>query len=161
MVETTLNTPWQSSGRTWLGALGALAVFGSLGWSVGPIGFLAGAIIAVLWFLLPGAYAVALGHVVALPVITDPTLGLLLVLEAGFVGIVAGPIVQDREWPIGLGAVGGAALVLGAIAWLGWRTWEPRWLVGIAVVGLVAVGLYGLHRYSVVVLELQEVEHAA
>lgn len=154
------STPWRRSGRTWLGALGALAVLGSLGWAVGPIGVLVGAIIAGLWFLLPGAYVVALGHVLAVPVLPEPTLGALLALEVGFVGILTAPIVRDREWPFGLGIVALAALVLGAISWVGWRAWEPRWVAALAVVGLVAVGLYGLHRYAVVLLELQEVEHA-
>lgn len=155
-----VRPPWQRSGRTWLGTLGVLAVLGSLGWAAGPIGFLVGAIIAGCWYLLPGAYVVALGHVLAVPVLPEPTVGVLLALETGFVGIVAAPMVQDRDWPVGLGAVAIAALVLGPIAWVGWQAWEPRWLAGLAVVGLVAVALYGLHRYAVVLLELQEVDHA-
>lgn len=158
-VAGRASTPWRGSGRTWLGALGALVVLGSLGWAVGPVGLLAGGIIAGLWYLLPGAYAVALGHVVVLPVLAEPALAGLLLLEAGFVGIVAAPIVRDRDWPVGLGTVIVVALVLGTIAWSGWQAGEPTWLVAVAVIGLVAVGLYGLHRYAVVLLELQGVEH--
>lgn len=152
------RSDWQRSGRTWLGVLGAVVVAASLGWAVGPPGLLVGAVIAGLWYLLSGAYTVAIGHVLAVPVLPEPSLGILIALEVGFVAVIAAPVVLDRAWPAGLAAVSASALVFGAIAWLGWQAWEPRWLAALALVGLGAVGLYGLHRYSLVTLEVQGVE---
>lgn len=150
------------AGRTWLGALGVIAVAGGLGWAAGPVGLLAAGLVGVLWYGLPGPYAVAAGHLIALPVVPDPVgLGPLAVLEAGFLTVLAAPAVVHPDWPAALAPYAGAGLVLGAVAWVGWTAWEPRWLAGLAVVGLVAVALYGLHRVQVVRFELREVDRPA
>jgi hypothetical protein len=149
------------AGRTWLGGLGAIVVTVSLGWVAGPLGLFAGGIVAVAWYLLPVPYAVAGGHVIALPLVGTPDLGVLVTLEAGFLTILAAPMVRDSNPPRSVGLLSAIAIALGAVAWLGWATWEPRWLVGLAVVGLVGLGLYGVHRYAVVSLELQGAESRA
>jgi hypothetical protein len=145
-------------GRTWLGALGVVAVAASLLWAAGPPGLLVGLLVAVLWYALPGSYAVAAGHVALLPVLPTPELTTLVALEAGFVAVLVAPAVRDRDWPFTVAAVAGIALVLGAVAWTGWHAWEPRWLAALAVIALVVVGMYGLHRYAVVTIELRGAE---
>ncbi len=142
-----------AAGRTWLGALGALAVAASLAWVAGPAGLAIAAALAAAWWWLPGPYAVAAGHVAALPVLPtglDPVL--VVALEAGFLGILGAPVARGPHRPSTLAVLALAGLGLGAVAWHGWYAWGPRWLAGAAVVGAVAAGGYGLHRYSVVSL---------
>lgn len=146
-----------TAGRTWLGALGVVAVAASLVWVAGPAGLAVGAAVALGWWWLPAPYAVVAGHVLALPVL-PPGLAVapVVAMEAGFLGIVGGPAVRGPDrlstvTVLGLGGIG-----LGAVAWVGWHAWEPRWPAGAAVVAVVAVASYGLHRYSVVALEDRE-----
>lgn len=154
-----LDRDWTAAGRTWLGALGVGLVAGSLLWLAGPPGLVVGGLVAAAWYLLPGPYAVAAGHVLALPVIgSAPAVRAVALLELGFLGILAAPTVREAgaRWTLAVAAL--LSAVFGAIAWAGWAAWRPRWLVGLTLVGLVAVGLYGVHRYSVLTLELQGVE---
>lgn len=146
---------WVQAGRTWLGAQGAIVVAASLFWAVGPLGLLAGGLVVVAWYLVPGPYAAAGGHVIALPLVGTPEPGVLVALEAGFLAVLAAPVVRDEGTLRSFGTLAALSLVLGMIAWLGWATWHPRWLVGLALVSLVGLGVYGVHRYAVVTVELQ------
>lgn len=160
-VAALSGSDWTRAGRTWLGALGVLVVAGSLLWTLGPVGLLLGGLVGLLWLTLPGPYAVAAGHVVLLPVVPDPGLSLLVGLEAGFLAVLAAPFVREPDWFEPVVAIALAGPVLAAIAWTGWASWEPRWLAGLVLLVLVALGLYGIHRYSVLTLELQGVEPRA
>lgn len=148
-----------TAGRTWLGGLGVLTIAGSLVWAAGPVGLAGGAFVAAVWFFGPGPTTVAAGHVALLPLVSDDAaLPMLVVLEAGFVAVLAAPAVQEADWITTVAATVLLATVLGAAAWLGWQAWQPRWLVGLVLVAAVAVGLYAVHRYSVVALEFQGAE---
>jgi hypothetical protein len=149
-----LDSDWRSAGRTWLGAVGVLLVASTLGLTTGPIGVVAGVIVAVLWSILPGPYAVAGGHLVVLPLLpAEPTISTLIAFEAGMVALLAAPLVRERRWPRPAAMFAVLAVVLGGLAWGAWGGWRPRWLVLIALAGLVAGGLFTVHRYVVVVLE--------
>lgn len=142
------------AGRTWLGGLGVVTVSAALVWLAGPVGLLVGAAVAAGWYGLSGPFAVAAGHVLLLALLAGrPDPAGLLVLEAGFLAILAAPMAGLDDPVPPLAVTAGVGLVLGLLAWFGWTAWEPRWLVGVALVAVVAVALYGLHRYQVVQLE--------
>jgi hypothetical protein len=149
------RTPLTQSGRTAFGAMGTLAVAGILLWAAGPLGLFAGAVIALASYFLSGVFAVAIGHLLVLPLLPGPTPETLAALEAGFLAILLAPLGLEDGMATGLAASAAGALVLGGLAWVGWHMWEPRWLAALVVVGLVALGLYGLHRYTVVLLDLE------
>lgn len=149
---------WTAAGRTWLGALGVLVVAASLVWTAGPVGLLVAGPVAVLWYVVPGPYTAATGVVGAAAVVArgvDPAP--VAALGAGVLAILAAPMAREREWPRGLAVAGVLGLSLGTLAWVGRLRWHPRWLAGLAVVTVVAVGLYAVHRYGVVTLALEGV----
>lgn len=148
---------WGQAGRTWLGAQGVILVAASLFWAAGPVGLLAGGLVAVAWYLVPAPYAVAGGHVVVLPLLGSPSLGVFVALEAGFLAVLAAPMVLETSPLRSLGTLAVLSIALGVVGWFGWGAWHPRWLVGLALVGLVGLGVYGVHRYAVVTVELQGV----
>lgn len=148
------RSPKPPAGRSWLGALGVLAVAGSLGWVAGPAGLAVAAVIAAAWWFLSPAAVVGLGHVVALAVLPGAVeLTVVVALEAGFLGILCGPAIRGPDRLATLSVVELAGIGLGVVAWASWHTLEPRWLSGTIVVTAVGLGMYGLHRYSVVSLE--------
>lgn len=145
----------RSTGRHWLGLLGSAIVLGVFGWAVGPLGALAGVVIAVLWWGFPAPFVIAAGHVLAVAVLPNPGPAVVGGLAAGFLVIGAAPLLQAPDRRTGPVTMSATAVVLGGTAWVGWTVWEPPWLAGVAVVALGAVGLYGLHRYAIVLLEDQ------
>lgn len=146
-------TPRRGPAPTWPGALGALVVAGTVTWLAGPAGLVVAGLVAVAWWRLPAPYAVAAGHVAALPVLPTPLApAAVAALEAGFLGVLGGAAVRGHDRPATLAVLGLGAVVLGAVAWGGWHAWSPRWLAGAAVAAAVAAASYGLHRYSVVSL---------
>lgn len=157
-VAAGFDPAWVRAGRTWLGAQGAIVVAASLFWAAGPLGLLAGGLVVVAWYVVPGPYAVAGGHVIALPLVGTPDLGVLVALEAGFLAVLASSVVRDAGSVRTFGTLAALSSVLGVVAWLGWSAWHPLWLVGLALVSLVGLGLYGVHRYSVATVELQGAE---
>lgn len=146
--------PRTPAGRSWLEVLGVLAIAASLGWVAGPGGLLAAAIVAATWWLLSPVAAVAAGHVVALPVLPgalDPAV--VVAVEVGYLGILGGPALRGPDRLTTLSVVELSGIGLGAIAWVGWHALQPDWLSGAIVVAAVGLGMYGIHRYSVVSLE--------
>lgn len=153
-----MPSSWTTTSRTWLGALGALGVAGALFWVAGPVGLGLGLAIAGLWALIPGPYAVAAAHVCLSAVLPDLGLAGLIGVEVGLLAVLVAPDVRRARWTEMLVAVGLLGLSLGVVAWVGWLRWHPRWLVGLTLVGAVSLGVYAVHRYATVKLELHGVE---
>lgn len=161
MATAVWRSAWVAAGRRWLGLAGVLVIAGSLTWLAGLPGLLVGLLVGVLWFSVPVPYVVAAGHVAVLWISGDPALGPAITLEVGFLAILGATILGRRSAPRRLTLLGLLGLLLGALAWVGWHVWDTRWLAGLAVVSLIALGLYGMHRLAVVTVELQAVDQGA
>lgn len=132
---------------------GWLVLTASLAWLAGLAGVAAGLAIGVLLVTLPGPLALAGGHVLVLGLdLASLPVWWIVWFEAGFLGVLAGALVTRTRRRRTLAVFIASGLSFGAIGWFGWQRWEPRWLVGLALVSLVGLALYGLHRYSVVAL---------
>lgn len=107
------------------------------------------------WFAL---VAVVVGHLGLL--VLDPDAlgtGPLAAIEAGFLAVVAGSDLllgtQSRD-AVGVLAFAWVVLVGGAV--LLTRVWRP-WVLALALVVLVALASYALHRIELVALDIVEV----
>lgn len=138
-----------------LGGLGTLVVTAGLYWLGGALGLVAGGVIALAWWRLQAPLTLAVGHTVALAVVPVPIeLQAIVVLEAGFAMIAVVPLTTagaDRLIPTVVLGIAGLGLI--SLAWAGWHSWTPRWLVGAALVLTVVIAGYGIHRYEVVAVE--------
>lgn len=136
------------------GTVGLLVVAAGLVWLAGPPGLVVAGVVAVAWWRLATPLVIAVGHVAALPVLPpspDPT-GLVL-FEAGFLAVGAAPFLRGADRLVPLTVLELGAIGLGALAWAGWHAWQPRWLAGAALLSVVGLAAYGLHRYAVVALD--------
>ena len=135
-----------------IGVLLTCGVFLLLG---GVPGFALGVGIGLSLVVLPELYAFALSNLVlAVLLPDDPAVTTILVGEVGLLGLLVAPLVASSPlaWRDSLGAVslGGVIVASGLVA-IG--SVSETWLVALLVVGLVAVVVYGLHRYAVVRFE--------
>ncbi|MGQ3413766.1 hypothetical protein ACT4ML_16090 [Natrinema sp. LN54] len=138
-------------------ALVALAALVGAFWVVaGWPGLIGGVATAAGWYALGPPYAVALGHValvVCVPAGIDPMS--FAIVEAGFVALVLAsaprtaatvPIRYAATALASAGALAGLArLALGPAG-------QPLWVAAAALLAAVASGMYGLHRYGLVVV---------
>ncbi|WP_265111034.1 hypothetical protein [Halosolutus halophilus] len=151
--ESLLATASQPRAR-WpeMGAiLGLLLV---VGLRAGPPGVLAGSGTIVVWYALGTPYALAIGHLLLVPLFPagiDPVS--LALVEAGFLALLVAPAVRTRS-PVGVATVTvGTAVSVAGLAWLALR-WHPLWVAAATTVGLLALAHYGLYRYALVSLGL-------
>lgn len=138
-------------------AIVALAALVGAFWVVaGWPGLIGGVATAAVWYALGPPYAVALGHValvVCVPAAIDPMS--FAIVEAGFVALVLAsaprtaatvPIRYVATALASAGALAGLArLALGPAG-------QPLWVAAVALLAAVAGGMYGLHRYGLVVV---------
>lgn len=98
---------------------------------------------------------IVVGHVIALGILPGNSLLWTTVLEGGILlALVTGAIAFGLDLDVvGLGAAGYIGAVV--VAWLLARTYSPLLAAG-ALVSLVSVAMYGIHRYERVVLGLVE-----
>lgn len=125
------------------------AVVGAYAVAVGPVaGVPAGLATAAVAYVLGTPYAVAVGHVLLLPVFPDAAHPVALaVVEAGFLALV---VVEGAATPAPrrFAAVAVAAGVgLGGVAWLVSAT-QPLALAAAVLLVLFGAGAYGIHRYG-------------
>lgn len=141
---------------TWLGGVGALLVAIGCTVATGLPGFVAGTVFFVLWYTVPTLYTVAFGQLVVAALADDIGVAFLVPMELGLLAVLVGPSLrQDRPgWRIGVTSGVAALFGGGALAVYRWGGRLP--LVVVAVVLVVGVVSYGLHRYEHVALGLVE-----
>lgn len=148
--------------RTTLGAVGVLALALVLALAAGPLGLLAGGVVATCWYLTPSLYAYAVGQValVTLAGTSDlVTLGatgdLLLVGlgEVALLGVLVEPLVgQEGPSRSTLFAVGGVALGT-TVGWTSPLLFDANWQAALALVAAGAGLATLLARYERIALE--------
>lgn len=139
---------------TGLAALGAVAV----GFLVAGVpGVLAGAALVVAWLLAPPVVVAALGQVLFAPLLlADAPLPMIALVEAPLAAMV---LVDLIDWRAPLGTFAGAVVALAAFAALAVAgiVWFDRlWQTAALLVPVAAVVAYGLHRYTVVTVEVTD-----
>lgn len=139
---------------TGLATLGAAAV-GVL--VAGLPGALAGAALVVAWLLAPPVVVAALGQVLFAPLLpADAPLAMIALVEAPLAALV---LVDLIDWRAPLGTFVGAVVTLAAVAGLAVAgiVWLDRlWQAAALLVPVAAVVAYGLHRYTVVTVEMTD-----
>ncbi|RQG96011.1 hypothetical protein EA473_07500 [Natrarchaeobius chitinivorans] len=122
----------------------------------GPLGIVAGAVVAGMWALFGVPYALALGHVFLVALLPGTGIGSEIVaigiIELGFGTLLLGSLLRrSAELTIGFVAIG-SLIALGGLVW----AVQSRSLglgAGVTVV-VLAVASYGIHRYELVALGL-------
>lgn len=154
------GTPTHSSDhrvRALPGAIATVAVTVLLWMVSGTLGLVGGGVLFVAWAALPSTYAFAVGQVV-LVAVTRPTGVLevgflpLALLELGLAGVLVGPELRsadDRRTAGGTLFGGG---LLSGVTLASYTLWDRVWVAATVLVGIGALGAYGLHRYELVVL---------
>ena len=139
------------------GGVAAVAV-GALLWVVGgPPGLVGGGVLFVAWAVLPATYAFAVGQVVFVAVtrpagVLEAGLLPLALVELGLAVVLVAPNLQSGRirrsaaWIL----LGGSVLV--GVALGSYTLWDRVWVAATVLVGIGAIGAYGLHRYELVVL---------
>ena len=130
-------------------ALGVLAVAAALGATAGRRGLAVGALLAAIWFFARPSvpYFIAAGHVALLAlfpdgIALDTAAGIELAMLAAAVSSVPG----TRSWLRETGAVVGFAAVLFGIAGVAVRATGDLWPAALALLAVVGLYGYGLHR---------------
>lgn len=138
-----------------VGWLGVAVVVATLYSAVGPVGALVGVAIAGVWFLAGVPYAIGAATVGFVAIASE--FGSSLILVGGVtlgLFLAATVVVHDagRVWkPIMVLVV--SAVVVSGLG-VGAVRWTDSYLVGVLAVAVaVGIGIYGLHRVSVVNLE--------
>ncbi|SFR86965.1 hypothetical protein SAMN05216559_0289 [Halomicrobium zhouii] len=139
---------------TGLATLGAVAV----GFLVAGVpGVLAGAALVVAWLLAPPVVVVALGQVLFAPLLpADASLATIALVEAPLAAML---LVDLTDWRAPVGTLAGAVVALAAFAGLAVAglVWFGRlWQTAALLVPVAAVVAYGLHRYTVVTVEITD-----
>jgi hypothetical protein len=138
-------------------AVSGLLVTGVFWWLAGLVGGLLGGglALALAVGLLAPLFVFAFGQVflaVLLP--ADPSLSLLALGQVPLLAVLLSRRRVTTTAPASLaGSIGlGTLPVLGVVALLAWGT--ELWLIALAVASGVGAGLYVLHRYALVTLDL-------
>lgn len=140
------------SGRQWPTILGLAVLTAVCAVVAGPIGAIAGVTTAVIWYGLGLPYAIAAGHVV-LAAGTDIGIAAIVAVELGFLAVVLASLVgHPSSRPAAGVALVSAVGLIGAALLV--STFYALWLAAAIVLGGIALGAYGLHRYELVRLGL-------
>lgn len=143
--------------RSWLGGLGAVGVAAILGLIAGPLGFVAGGILLLCWLVVPTVFVFALGQLLVVAVLTEPSLETIALVEAGFVLILLDSVPRVWRRHVGMITIGGAV----GLSWMALgieRQTDALWPAALVLVGAVALSSYMIHRYELVRLNLVEVD---
>lgn len=148
-LESLLTAPSQSQTR-WLehGApLVLLVVFGVV---AGLPGLFVGIGTAVVWYVLGTPYAIAVGHLLFIPLFPSGIDVISVVLvEGGFLTLLVAPTIRTTV-PLRVASIAiVTCLWVVGVAWLLLR-WHPLWLVATVTVGQLGLACYGLYRYGLV-----------
>jgi len=144
-------------GRSIPGGIGVIAVIVLLWMVSGQIGLVGGAVLAVAWAVLPATYAFAIGQVAFVAVtrqagLLDTGLLALALVEVGLLGVLVGPSLRSTRGRRTAAATLLGTAVLGGVALASYALWDRVWIAAAVLVGVGALGAYGLHRYELVVL---------
>lgn len=144
-------------GRSIPGGIAVIAVIVLLWMVSGQIGFVGGAVLAVAWAVLPATYAFAVGQVAFVAVtrqtgLLDAGLLPLALVEVGLLGVLVGPSLRSARGRRTAASTLLGAAVLGGIVLASYALWDRVWVAAAVLVGVGALGAYGLHRYELVVL---------
>ena len=151
--------------RTVLGGLGLLVSGGAFWFGSGPVGLLVAGLTLLLWYLAPACYAVTFGQV-ALATLVVPTSSAVVITagECGLLVLLLDPLVANDA----AGVTRNRTLVgLGCIAAAGGGTWfvysasGTLWVPTVALVAVLALSSYGLHRYETAVRKTVNGERGA
>lgn len=129
--------------------LGLVGVVAAYAVAVGPVaGIPAGLATAAVGYWLGTPYAVAVGHVLLLPVFPEAAHSISVVLvEAGFLVLFVAEAATTPA-PRRFAATGvGAAIGLGAVAWLLGATQSVP-IAAVVLLVLFGTAAYGIHRYG-------------
>lgn len=153
-MSTRLETVPATPGRDWPTGVSLALLVVAFGIVAGPLGVLAGITTAVVGYALGTPYALAAGHVAlvaAVPNGIDPLS--FVIVEAAFVAVLLAPMRRTASpGRIALVAVI-SAIALAGTAWLVVDS-QSIWVAATAVLALLAIGAYGLHRLELVRLGL-------
>ena len=156
--ETGTSTPSPDHRvRALPGAIATVGVTVLLWMLSGPIGLVGGGVLFVSWAVLPATYAFAVGQIVFVALtrpasVTEVGLLPLALLELGLAGVLVGPELGSAvaRRTAGRTLLGGA--LLSGVALASYALWGRVWIAATVLVGIGALGAYGLHRYELVVL---------
>lgn len=137
------RTRWPEHGAT----LGLLFVFGV---GAGLPGLFVGVGIAAVWYVLGTPYAIAVGHLLLVPLFPSGIDVISVVLvETGFLILLVAPLIRTTA-PLRVASIAiVTTLWVAGLAWLLLR-WHPLWVVATVTVGQLGLACYGLYRYGLV-----------
>jgi hypothetical protein len=143
--------------RTLLGAFGVALSAAVLGLVGGGVGVWLAAAFVLVWLLLRPVYGYALGHVLALGASARALAVVeLLFVELGLLAVLLGPLTRAERRSRGtvVRPTLGFVLVLFGVVVVGLALVDRLWVVAALLLLAGGGGLYGLHRYELVVLGL-------
>lgn len=146
----TIPTAIRRGPITWLGALTAA---GGAILALGPPGALVAGLLAILWTRLSTVAVAAIGQlalVVLVPEHAPPAR--VLLIESGFIGMLAGTAYHVDAPRRTMAAVGIAVIGLTGVTWSLYRWTTSLPIGGVALAATVAIAAYGMHRYETVTL---------
>ena len=142
--------------RVWPPIVALAGLVAALTAVAGPYGALVGVATAAVWYALGTPYALAGGHV-ALPALfpdgIDPFA--FAVVELAFLAVLVGAALATSRPLEQAAIVLASALVLGGVAWLVFLEGSLA-LAAAALLAVVALGAYAIHRYERLRLGLLE-----
>lgn len=115
------------------------------------------AVIALVWFVFPVVYTIALGHILVAALTVDGFSTIAIVIaELGLFGILltAAPTLYDRGTVTSM-----TVFMLGLFVFtfgIAFVTSEALWIGALALLVVGAIAAYGMHRYELVSLGLVE-----
>ncbi|WP_226042376.1 hypothetical protein [Natrinema sp. DC36] len=153
-MSTRIDSVPAATGRDWPTGVTLAALVVAFGVVAGPLGLLAGLVTALVGYVLGPPYALAAGHVALVAVVPEGSaLSVVVLVEAAFVLVLLVPLRRGASpGRTALVAVT-SALVLAGAAWLVLDT-QSIGLAATAVLVLLGIGAYGLHRFELVRLGL-------
>jgi len=83
------SSPWEKPEQSALGAVGLLGAIAAFAVVAGIEAALVSSVLVVFWFLLPAIYVVGFGHVLLAAFLTTPTGFEVLLVELGFLLLLA------------------------------------------------------------------------
>ncbi|WP_137290182.1 hypothetical protein [Natronorubrum halophilum] len=140
--------------RTWSGAIAVLVLAGTVAALNGPIGALAGLVVAATWYGFGTPYAIAAAAVLLVGLFPDGIDGFSFALVATAMVLLVLTAAARTRRRIRTGIVALVSIaVLGGVGWGTLETW-PLWIAVSVTLVVFALLSYGLHRYELVALGL-------
>ncbi|WP_435156834.1 hypothetical protein [Haladaptatus sp. DFWS20] len=120
----------------------------------GLVGLVAGVAILITWYVLAPVFAFAFSHIVLGAVYPNGIdMVQVAIIEAGFLGLLVESALRFESPRRLVTLFGGFFVALGLLVGGSYYLSGDTWLVALVLTGAVALLVYGIHRYDIVVIQ--------